>query len=125
MFRAGEGESTEVREAECLRTFGMEGSDLDFHLFVELALRTPNHHYEPLNRFLPLENGRVAVDWVIPMGELGETWNTLSAVLELSEPLPVRNTTRHGPVENYFDLPLRYRVEKAYAGEYDLLGHLY
>jgi hypothetical protein len=125
MFSAGEGESSKVRELECLRTFGIGGADLDFHLFVDLALETPNHHYEPLDRFLPVHNGKVALDWLIPASELEETWRTVGSVLGITDPLPVRNTTSHGPVENYFDLSLRLRVENAYAVEFELLGHLY
>jgi hypothetical protein len=125
MFSAGEGESAELREIECRRTFGIDGPDLDFHLFVELALKTPNHHYEPLEHFLPVRDGKVAVDWLIPVNELERTWKTVASLLDLDESLPVRNSTRHGAVENYFDLPLRLRVESAYADEFDLLGHLY
>jgi hypothetical protein len=125
MFSAGEGESPTVRKAECLRTFGIGPSDLDFHLFVELALKTPNHHYAPLEHLLPVRDGKVVVDWLIPINELERSWKTVASLLDLGQPLPVRNTTRHGPVENYFDLPLRRRVENAYAAEFELLGHLY
>ncbi len=125
MFSAGEGESAEVRESECRRTFGIDDSELDFHLFVELALTTPNHHYEPLEHFLPMRDGELAVDWLIPVNELARSWKTVASLLDLDEPLPVRNATRHGTVEDYYDLPLRHRVETAYAAEYELLGHLY
>lgn len=125
MFSAGEGDQPEVRRDECQQTFGMDGADLDFHQFVELALKTPNHHYEPLTHFLPVRNGKVAVEWLIPVHELDRTWTTVAALLDLDRPVPVRNATRHGPVESYFDLPLRLRVEAAYAAEYEILGHLY
>ena len=74
-------------------TFGRDITGISFEDFVPVAMQSRNHHWESLDRILPIVENQVRIDHLVPFSSLQENQELITEFFGMSASLPWKNQT--------------------------------
>ena len=124
MYAVAEELAKNYRYHESQTTFGRDITGIDFEDFVPLAMKHRNHHWETLDRVLPVIDGKLMVQELISFARIKQEKSRIVKLLGLNDDLPWLNSTTIRPLPS-LSSQARKLIEKEYHLELEFCGEYY
>jgi hypothetical protein len=112
---------TKKRIPDLKHTFQISDHNLSFEEFLDQAFEKRNHHWEPYNKYLPINNNKPDLDLIIEIKNINQGWDIIKQVLDIDTNIKVRNKTDHYYYKEYYRKYYWKKVEKEFYEELNLL----
>lgn len=116
------GREDNFRNQQIEMLFGIPRSELSFEIFIDLASKIRNHHWEQSCSFFP-EQGR-ELDIIIRFEDFREGMQLVSTAIETNVNLDVRsNVTSHSNYKEYYTHRSKDKVYEMFKQDVELFGY--
>lgn len=116
---------TQKRILELKYTFQIDEHNLSFEKFLDLAFERSNHHWNIYNKYLPVNNNKLNLDFIIEINNLKQNWDIIKYILNIDTNIKVMNKTDHKYYKKYYTKYYWKKVEKEFNEELNLLNYNY